>query len=106
MRVGKKATTSGHVFKRLHKGSGPSRLIGQILEKADTNTGRTAQTLGHMITDLRMGLEMACQDCGHQWRPSPSDLLDQFGADSALSSVHVACPQCQSNHVHSHPVAL
>lgn len=106
MRDMKKASTSGHVFKRIHKGSGPARLIGQILEHTDTNTGKSAQTLGNMITNLRMGLAMHCQGCGHEWRPAAEELLEAFGEESPLTDVRPACPQCQSAHVFAHPVAL
>lgn len=106
MRDTKKASTSGHVFKRIHKGSGPARLIGQILENSDTNTGKSAQTLGNMITNLRMGLAMHCQGCGHEWRPAASDLLEEFGEDAALSDIRKPCPHCQSAHVFAHPVSL
>lgn len=106
MRDSKKPTTSGHVFKRIHKGSGPSRLIGQILEKTNTNSARSAQTLGHMIEGLKMGLEMTCQGCGEAWRPNPADLLDQFGAEAPLTGVALPCPACASTRVHAHPVGL
>ena len=106
MRDLKRPTTSGHVFRRIHKGSGPARLIGQILEKTNMDSGRSAQTLGGMITTMRMGLRMECQDCGEGWTPAPQDLLDQFGPDTALSEIVCPCPACGSARVHSHPVSL
>lgn len=105
MRDSRKPTTSGHVFKRIHKGSGASRLIGDIIERADTGTGRTTQTLGKMLGDFGLDLSFSCVSCGHAWTPPAPELIESFGAEASLSEVRVPCPACGGAKVSAHPVA-
>ena len=97
-------TTSGHVFRKIHKGSGASKLILGILEKSDTGTGKTAQTLGAMIETFKLDLRFTCGSCAHVWTPSGADLIATFGAEAPLQDVKPVCPSCGATDASSYPI--
>jgi hypothetical protein len=101
----KRPSTSGHVFRKIHKGSGASKLIGGILLKSDTGTGRTAQTLSTMIDQFNLDLCFTCGTCAHRWTPPGAELVATYGADTPLQDVKPACPACGGLAASSHPVA-
>jgi len=104
--VNPKKTTSGHVFKKIHKGSGSSVLIEKILKTATRDEGKRAQTIHQMVNNLNMTLKCKCADCSYSWTFEKSELLNLCKEDDEMKDLKVDCPKCKSKAIISHPVSI
>lgn len=99
-------TTSGHVFRRIHKNSGSSKLIELLLGEISQDEGIKVNTLGDLFVRLKMKLEFECLDCGHKWAPEADALLESFEHTTELKDVRCSCEKCNSMKVSAHPVSM
>lgn len=100
------ATTTGHVFKRIHKGSGSSKLIMEILGAATEDTGKRAGTVKELIDEMGMTLSMTCQECDTKWTEDPEVLRKDVGEETLMKEVRRPCPKCESLKVFAMPVSI
>jgi len=89
-------TTSGHVFKKIHTGSGSSKLIIEMLAASSQDRGRTAKTIGMMVSQFGMTLKHECQQCGHVWVEDSEALLKEFDPETLMKDIKRACVSCGS----------
>lgn len=99
-------TTSGHVFRRIHKNSGSSKLIELLLGEISEDEGIKVNTLGDLFVRLKMKLQFECLDCGSTWSPEPEELLETFDHKAELKDVRATCEKCKSAKVSAHPVSM
>lgn len=106
MKKNPNSTTSGHVFKRIHTGSGSSKLITEILGAATDDGGKKANTVGDLVKIMNMTLSMECSDCGHQWKEDPEVLREEFGDETPMKDVRRPCAKCESIKITAMPVSI
>ena len=101
----RKSRTTGHVFKKINKDSGPSQLANKLRGEAEQQPMRSAQTLGRMLNDFNMTMEVTCLACAHKERLAPDALRAAHDMELPLADLRIPCPACGSNQTSLMPLS-
>lgn len=92
-----------HIFTKIRSNSQAQRLADALTGRGSTCEGRSISTVG-ALDSAGLGLRVTCAGCGESRDYRGVEMVEAFGAQTALVDLRDACAVCGSASVSRVPI--